>query len=51
MTTTGDPLSPVSNSRPLETAAGAGDLLRMLYVRTQAVIGWRVQRLVGLLAG
>jgi pimeloyl-ACP methyl ester carboxylesterase len=36
MTTTGDPLSPVSNSRPLETAAlaaGAGDLLRMLYVQ------------------
>jgi hypothetical protein len=36
MTTTGDPLSPVSNSRPLETAAlaaGAGDQLRMLYVR------------------
>lgn len=36
MTTTGDPLLPVSNSRPLETAAraaGAGDLLRMLYVQ------------------
>jgi pimeloyl-ACP methyl ester carboxylesterase len=36
MTTTGDPLCPVSNSRPLETAAlaaGAGDLLRMLYVQ------------------
>ena len=36
MTTTGDPLSPVSNSRPLETAAlaaGAGDQLRMLYVQ------------------
>jgi hypothetical protein len=36
MTTTGDPLSPVSNSRPLESAAraaGAGDLLRMLYVQ------------------
>jgi hypothetical protein len=36
MTTTGDPLSPVSNSRPLETAAlaaGGGDLLRMLYVQ------------------
>jgi hypothetical protein len=36
MTTTGDPLSPVSNSRPLETAAlaaGAGDLVRMLYVQ------------------
>jgi hypothetical protein len=31
MTTTGDPLSPVSNSRPLETAAlaaGVGDLVR-----------------------
>jgi hypothetical protein len=36
MTTTGDPLLPVSNSRPLETAAraaGADDLLRMLYVQ------------------
>jgi pimeloyl-ACP methyl ester carboxylesterase len=36
MTTTGDPLSPVSNSRPLETAAlaaGAGEQLRMLYVQ------------------
>ena len=36
MTTTGDPLSPVSNARPLETAAlaaGAGGLLRMLYVQ------------------
>ena len=36
MTTTGYPLSPVSNSRPLETAAlaaGNGDLLRMLYVQ------------------
>jgi pimeloyl-ACP methyl ester carboxylesterase len=36
MTTTGDPLSPVSNSRPLETAAraaGNGDLLRMVYVQ------------------
>ena len=36
LTTTGDPLLPVSNSRPLETAAraaGAGDLLRMLYVQ------------------
>jgi hypothetical protein len=36
MTTTGDPLSPVSNSRPLEAAAhaaGTGDLLRMLYVQ------------------
>ena len=36
MTTTGDPLSPVSNSRPLEAAAlaaGAGDQLRMLYVQ------------------
>ena len=35
MTTTGDPLLPVSNARPLETAAqaaGTGDLLRMLYV-------------------
>lgn len=35
MTTTGDPLLPVSNARPLETAAraaGAGDLVRMLYV-------------------
>lgn len=36
MTTTGDPLSPVSNSRPLETAAitaGAGDQVRLLYVQ------------------
>jgi pimeloyl-ACP methyl ester carboxylesterase len=36
LTTTGDPLSPVSNSRPLETAAlaaGAGGLLRLLYVQ------------------
>ena len=36
MTTTGDPLCPVSNSRPLQTAAhaaGAGGLLRMLYVQ------------------
>jgi hypothetical protein len=36
LTTTGDPLSPVSNSRPLETAAlaaGTGDLLRLLYVQ------------------
>ena len=36
LTTTGDPLSPVSNSRPLETAAlaaGRGDMLRMLYVQ------------------
>jgi hypothetical protein len=36
MTTTGDPLSPVSNSRPLQTAAlaaGAGDLVRLLYVQ------------------
>jgi pimeloyl-ACP methyl ester carboxylesterase len=36
MTTTGDPLSPVSNSRPLETAAraaGAGEQLRLLYVQ------------------
>jgi len=35
MTTTGDPLCPVSNSRPLEAAAhaaGSSDLLRMLYV-------------------
>lgn len=35
MTTTGDPLLPVSNARPLETAAraaGAADLLRMLYI-------------------
>ena len=36
MTTTGDPLCPVSNSRPLQTAAdaaGSGDLVRMLYVQ------------------
>jgi hypothetical protein len=36
LTTTGDPLSPVSNSRPLETAAvaaGNGAMLRMLYVQ------------------
>jgi pimeloyl-ACP methyl ester carboxylesterase len=36
MTTTGDPLSPVSNSRPLETAAraaGASEQLRLLYVQ------------------
>ncbi|MGH3246191.1 MAG: hypothetical protein ACRDOI_08275 [Trebonia sp.] len=36
LTTTGDPLSPVSNSRPLETAAlaaGPADLLRLLYVQ------------------
>jgi hypothetical protein len=36
MTTTGDPLSPVSNSRPLEIAAiaaGAGDQVRLLYVQ------------------
>jgi pimeloyl-ACP methyl ester carboxylesterase len=36
MTTTGDPLSPVSNSRPLETAAlaaGAGEQVRLLYVQ------------------
>jgi len=36
MTTTGDPLLPVSNSQPLETAAraaGVVDLLRMLYVQ------------------
>ncbi len=36
LTTTGDPLSPVSNSRPLETAAlaaGAGEQVRLLYVR------------------
>ena len=36
MTTTGDPLSPVSNSRPLETAAlaaGSGEQIRMLYVQ------------------
>jgi len=36
MTTTGDPISPVSNSGPLEAGArraGAGDLLRMCYVR------------------
>lgn len=36
MTTTGDPLSPVSNSRPLEAAAiaaGAGDQVRLLYVQ------------------
>jgi hypothetical protein len=35
MTTTGDPLMPVSNARPLETAAraaGTDALLRMLYV-------------------
>ncbi len=35
MTTTGDPLLPVSNARPLETAAraaGVAGLLRMLYV-------------------
>jgi hypothetical protein len=35
MTTTGDPLLPVSNARPLETAAraaGAGHLLRLMYV-------------------
>ena len=35
MTTTGDPLSPASNSGPLEAGvqnAGAGDLLRMCYV-------------------
>src|SRR6185437_676828 len=36
LTTTGDPLSPVSNSRPLEAAAraaGAGEQVRLLYVR------------------
>jgi pimeloyl-ACP methyl ester carboxylesterase len=33
MTTTGDPMCPVSNSGPLQTAADAGDLLRMLYVQ------------------
>lgn len=36
MTTTGDPLSPVSNSGPLQAGArraGAGDLLRMCYVQ------------------
>jgi pimeloyl-ACP methyl ester carboxylesterase len=36
LTTTGDPLSPVSNSRPLETAAlaaGTADLVRLLYVQ------------------
>lgn len=36
MTTTGDPLIPVSNSGPLEAGAhraGAGDLLRMCYVQ------------------
>ncbi|MGH3264911.1 MAG: hypothetical protein ACRDNS_23295 [Trebonia sp.] len=36
MTTTGDPLSPVSNARPLEAAAvaaGAADQARLLYVQ------------------
>jgi hypothetical protein len=57
MTTTGDPLSPVSNSRPLEAAAvnaGAGDQVRLLYVQapghctfTTAEIGAALATLAG----
>jgi len=53
MTATGDPLSPVSNSRPLETAAraaGAGDLLRMLYVQAPGHCTFTVAEIAAALA-
>jgi hypothetical protein len=53
MTTTGDPLSPVSNSRPLETAAraaGNGDLLRMLYVQAPGHCTFTIAELAAALA-
>lgn len=53
MTTTGDPLSPVSNSRPLETAAlaaGNGGLLRMLYVQAPGHCTFTIAELAAALA-
>ena len=50
---TGDPLSPVSNSRPLETAAlaaGNGDLLRMLYVQAPGHCTFTVAEIAAALA-
>jgi len=53
MTTTGDPLSPVSNSRPLETAAlaaGAGDLVRLLFVQAPGHCAFTVAEIGAALA-
>jgi pimeloyl-ACP methyl ester carboxylesterase len=53
LTTTGDPLSPVSNSRPLEAAAlaaGAAEQLRMLYVQAPGHCTFTVAEIAAALA-